>query len=645
MGLEGKQTVASANCPRCGVELAPDAPEGLCPECLLRRSVEAPGAGLVAAEDTGAYDGGLAPPAAADLAHHFPQLEILELVGKGGMGAVYRARQPGLDRLVAVKILSPEVARDPAFAERFSREARSLALFNHPNIATIYDFGESRGLYYIIMEFVAGKNLRQLLQGGPLGEARMLRIVAQVCDALEYAHEAGVVHRDIKPENILLDARDQVKIADFGLAKLVSLAPSYRRLTGSNDVMGTVYYMAPEQLLRSPDVDHRADIYSLGVVFYEMLTGELPVGRFAPPGQRARVDARLDAIVLLALESKPENRYQDAAEIKRDVEAVLAGPQLLTAETTDWPCVRFTIPQISCLGAHVNGEMYRDEMTLFLDFSVVSSLGSSTHKEVRIPLAELLTISLHEGSPRWPSAQRKKEIVLKAFSPAALAELPAGQHGRGRLRVHPGDLEAAQQLADSVLRSPLLARPMLRPGLAGQASDPARLRKKLFPLALSLLLTAAAGLVSSVALGLVLTQAFDPAGNQDVKRLVVTAATLLVTASIGLLIVGAVQMMRLRSYRLCLAAALVAVLPWSPAWPLGLTVGIWAVVVLGRRDVMLAFLGDSDGAAPGPPHEPEPPGPVAGKLRSLWRSFVGYFVTTRVTRWGIGREGKLQNDG
>jgi serine/threonine protein kinase len=637
--------VASEICPRCGVELPADAPEGLCPECLLRRSIEAPDAGLVAAGDTAAYDGGFSPRAVADLADYFPQLEILELVGKGGMGAVYRARQPGLDRLVAVKLLPPEVARDPAFAERFSREARSLALFNHPNIVTIYDFGQSRGLYYIIMEFVAGKNLRQLLQGGPLGEARMLHIVAQVCDALEYAHERGVVHRDIKPENILLDARDQVKIADFGLAKLVGLPPTHRSLTGSKDVMGTVYYMAPEQLLRSPDVDHRADIYSLGVVFYEMLTGELPVGRFAPPGQRARVDARLDAIVLQALESKPENRYQDAAEIKRDVEAVLAGPQLRAAERTDWPCVRFTIPQISWLGAHANGEMYRDETTLFLDLSVVSIFGSSTLKEVRIPLADLLRISLHESPPRWQSAQAKREIVLKVLSPAALAELPAGKHGRGRFRVHPGDIQAAQQLADSILHSPLLVCPTPRLVLAGQASDPDRVRRKLFPLAVSLLLTAAAGLVSSVALGLVLTRAFDPAGNPDAQRLVVTAATLLVTACIGLLIAGAVQMLRLRFYRLCLAAALVAVLPWSPAWPLGLTVGIWAVVVLGRRDVMLAFLGESDGAAPGPPREPEPPGPVAGKLLSWWRSFVGYFVTTRVTRWRIGREGKRQNDG
>src|SRR5262249_54058568 len=163
---------------------------------------------------------------------------------------------------------------------------------------------------YIIMEFVDGQDLRQLLGAGALSEARMLRIVAQVCDALQYAHDVGVVHRDIKPENILLDARGQVKIADFGLAKLVGLPPAHLSLTGSHEVMGTVYYMAPEQLLRNVDVDHRADIYSLGVVLYEMLTGELPVGRFAAPGQRARVDSRLDTIVLRALESKPEHRYQ-----------------------------------------------------------------------------------------------------------------------------------------------------------------------------------------------------------------------------------------------------------------------------------------------------------------------------------------------
>src|SRR5262245_60565773 len=334
-------------CPRCKEELPADAPEGLCPECLFRQSVEPPSAALIPAGDTGPYERGFVPPAPAELARHFPHLEILEFVGQGGMGAVYKARQPALDRLVAVKVLPPEAARDPAFAERFTREARSLARFNHPHIVAIYDFGEADGLYHITMEFVAGKNLRQLLQAGAVSEAQVLRIVAQVCDALRYAHDAGVVHRDVKPENILLDARGQVKIADFGLAKLMGLAPAYLSLTGSHDVMGTVYYMAPEQLLRGHSVDHRADLYSLGVGFYGLLTGALPVGRFAPPALRAGVDPRLDPVVLRALDPEPEGRCQSAGEIRRAVEAVLAGGTDLAAPgagRSDWPCVRFTIP-------------------------------------------------------------------------------------------------------------------------------------------------------------------------------------------------------------------------------------------------------------------------------------------------------------
>src|SRR5207302_8666121 len=253
----------------------------------------------------------------------FPQLEMLRLIGQGGMGAVYQARQPKLDRLVAVKILPPEVARDPGFTERFSREARSLARLNHPNIITIFDFGKTDGLYYFTMEYVDGKNARELLEAGELLPPLALKIIPQVCDALQYAHDEGFVHRDIKPENILLDKKGRVKIADFGLARLIGLTPTYLTLTGSQQVMGTLYYMAPEQMKRSHSVDHRADLYSLGVVFYEMLTGELPVGRFAPPSHKARVDGRLDSIVLRALSREPEHRYQDAAELKKDVEGIV----------------------------------------------------------------------------------------------------------------------------------------------------------------------------------------------------------------------------------------------------------------------------------------------------------------------------------
>ncbi len=620
------------SCPRCGEELPADAPEGLCPECLFRRSVEGPGAAPDPAGDNGPYGRGFVPPAPAELAGRLPQLEILELVGKGGMGAVYRARQPALDRTVAVKILPPEVARDPAFAERFGREARSLARFNHPHIVTVYDFGEADGFCYIVMEFVAGKSLRQLLQAGALGEDQALRIVAQVCDALQYAHDLDVVHRDVKPENILLDAQGRVKIADFGLAKLVDPVPAGLSLTGSREVMGTVYYMAPEQLLRNADVDHRADLYSLGVVFYEMLTGELPVGRFAPPGQRARVDPRLDAVVLRALESKAEHRYQDAAEFKRDVEAVLAGPAGPAAARENWPCVRFTIPMISWTGAHAEGEMYRDETSLIFDFSVVNSVGYRTHKEVRIPLADLRMLSLRKGEgvklphPFNTWIPPRPELVIKVRNPAALAGLPAGQHGRGRPRIHPDDADAARQLVDSIARNPLPAVGAPRPD--GPVADLARVRWALARVAIGFRLIAAVGLVSTFVAGFAFVRAFDQAENADVRRLVVAAASLLVPACAGLVVAGAVLMTQLRCYRLCLAAAVVVALPWSPVWPFGLAMGVWAVLVLGRRDVMLAFLQEGDGAAPG---MAGPLGRVAAKPRSFLRSLVGYFVTTSGT--------------
>jgi serine/threonine protein kinase len=266
---------------------------------------------------------GFVPPTAEALAERFPQLEILELIGRGGMGAVYKARQKELDRLVAVKILPPEVSADPAFAERFTREARALARLSHPNIVAVYDFGRTGdGQFYFVMEYVDGVNLRQAIQSGGMTPKEALAIVPQICDALQFAHDEGIVHRDIKPENILVDKRGRVKIADFGLAKLLGHVPGDVSLTGTQQVMGTLRYMAPEQMEGTKAVDHRADIYSLGVVFYELLTGELPIGRFAPPSKKVEIDVRLDEVVLRALEKEPEQRYQHASEVKTEVELI-----------------------------------------------------------------------------------------------------------------------------------------------------------------------------------------------------------------------------------------------------------------------------------------------------------------------------------
>jgi tRNA A-37 threonylcarbamoyl transferase component Bud32 len=300
--------------------MAVDSHGGVCPKCLLAAGIESRSQGFAPTLDSPRSGEAFVPPLPQELEAKFPQLEILELLGRGGMGAVYKARQRGLNRIVALKILPPEVGRDPSFTERFMREAHALARLNHPNIIAIYDVGEVNGLYYFLMEYVDGVNLRQAIKSGSLRSQDALAVVPQICDALQYAHDQGVVHRDIKPENILLDRTGRVKIADFGLARLLGQADA--NLTHTHQVMGTLRYMAPEQMEGMHAVDHRADIFSLGVVFYELLTGELPVGRFAPPSKKVQVDVRLDEVVLRALEKEPDLRYQQVSQVKTDVEAI-----------------------------------------------------------------------------------------------------------------------------------------------------------------------------------------------------------------------------------------------------------------------------------------------------------------------------------
>lgn len=329
-------------CPSCGKTLAPSAPKGLCQECLLK-------AGFPTGTESNSDDpakpqaSAFVPPTPEELAPRFPQLEILELIGRGGMGAVYKARQVKLDRIVALKILPPTVGEDPAFAERFTREAKALAKLNHPGIVTLYEFGETNGLYFFLMELVDGVNLRRLLQGGRVASREALAIVPQICDALQYAHDNGIVHRDIKPENILMDRRGRVKVADFGLAKLVGMSaeaavesaghrpagsstPTPVTITDAGKIMGTPNYMAPEQVDNPTEVDHRADIYALGVVFYQMLTGELPGKRIEAPSRKVHIDVRLDQIVLRALEREPERRYDQASFLKTEVENLASSP-------------------------------------------------------------------------------------------------------------------------------------------------------------------------------------------------------------------------------------------------------------------------------------------------------------------------------
>jgi len=315
-------------CPECGKPVPAGSQHQLCPACLMAQAIASQSADGQAAP-------GAAPPSPEEIAGKFPQFEIIECLGRGGMGVVYKARQKSLNRLVAIKILAPEREHDARFAERFAREAELLAKLSHPRIVTIHDFGETGGLYYLVMEFVDGVNLSDLLRDGKLAPEQALAIVPEICDALQFAHEHGVVHRDIKPENVLLDRHGRVKVADFGLAKLIGAgaqadsgpaeSPASSSFTEAGKVMGTPSYMAPEQRATPAQVDHRADIYALGVVLYQMLTGELPGKRLEAPSKKVQIDVRLDEIVLRALEAQPARRYQSAAEFRTEVVTMTVG--------------------------------------------------------------------------------------------------------------------------------------------------------------------------------------------------------------------------------------------------------------------------------------------------------------------------------
>ncbi len=305
------------SCPTCGEAFPASAPSGLCPKCALAGVADHDNADATATVAFPKFEA----PAIPEVAEAFPHLEILELIGCGGMGAVYRARQPHLERSVALKILPKSLAETPEFTERFTREARLLAKLAHPNIVGIFDFGESGGYFFLMMEFVDGVNLRQAMRAGRFTPKQAFEVVPEICNALQFAHDEGVLHRDIKPENILLDTKGRIKIADFGIAKL--LGDTARGLTLTQGMApGTPQYMAPEQIEQPATVDHRADIYSLGVVIYEMLTGELPIGRFAAPSEKTGVGVDIDEIVFRALEKDRERRQQSAGEVRTDLAGV-----------------------------------------------------------------------------------------------------------------------------------------------------------------------------------------------------------------------------------------------------------------------------------------------------------------------------------
>ncbi len=259
----------------------------------------------------------------------FPNHQIEEFIAQGGMGAVYLARQLSLDRPVAIKILPQEFGGNVDYRASFHTEAKVMAKLNHKNLVGIYDFGDMDGMLYIIMEYVPGRTLFESANGRAVEQVEAARLIADMCHGLDHAHNAGMLHRDIKPANVLIDDEARPKIVDFGLAR-----PLDQEQT-DGIIFGTPGYTAPEVLSNPFEVDHRSDIFSMGVMLYEMLTGHLPGKPVIPASKKSGSNMLFDQILHKAIHHNPEERFSTAAEMARALEDVIVKlkkiPSLITS--------------------------------------------------------------------------------------------------------------------------------------------------------------------------------------------------------------------------------------------------------------------------------------------------------------------------
>ncbi|MEL6108246.1 MAG: serine/threonine-protein kinase [Planctomycetota bacterium] len=441
------QESLAGRCPTCGTGLETS---GECNVCLLQLGIGDP---------TSDFVGESSLPSVEELNAQFPQLEVKRLIGRGGMGAVYHARQTSLDRDVALKVIHKKVSSDAAFVERFAREAKTLAKLSHPNIVTIFDFGQSPdGTAYLVLEYVDGIHLREAISGGSIGADEALEVVSKICGALEYAHSKGVVHRDIKPENILLGEDGTLKVADFGIAKIVDDSVRVPTLTATRQVLGSLHYLAPEHLEAPEQVDHRVDLYALGVIFYELLTGQLPLGRYEAPSKvQHRVDHRLDSIVMKTLSRKPDQRYQRASELDSELDQFAAqtresrsggdgaeAPWRASFMDHSSVSVPFTCEADDGMSSAI-GVIHVREDCFFAEFRIKNAFGilkSKTHV-IQIPRSNLSRLELVPGF-------LGSKLIVSSQTLSALGDLPNAETGRVQLSIKRNDEAHAREITHAL---------------------------------------------------------------------------------------------------------------------------------------------------------------------------------------------------
>lgn len=463
-------------CPRCGSSLPRG---GNCSRCLLQ------------AESSRAKRLSPAPFVPTDelegLQKSFPQYHLKRAIGRGGMGSIYQARQTALDRDVALKIIDSKISSDQTFLERFEREAKVLAKLSHPNIVAIYDYGRTAdGIAYLVMEFVYGLNLREAMTSMEFSVAEASHLMQSLCEALHYAHQRGVIHRDIKPENILLGDDGALKIADFGIAKWND-PRSAPRITATQQVLGTLHYLAPEQIESPEEVDHRIDIYSLGVVFYELLTGRLPVGNFEPPSQlNSQVPREMDRVVMRALSRRPSARFQSADEYRTAIVSAIPGPRSQVSDTPEielhpLPAISVPIERDDMAGfAKVLGSLQCTAKGVFIEYQIRDAIFATIKSRVHsilIPWGRITRIDFNPGVFCG-------NLVLVGDSISALQEFPGSESGKIEVNIK----RANRDLAIRVLESARIMAPeSVQPCVAPKRSFPQNLILSLGLIFLSIL--------------------------------------------------------------------------------------------------------------------------------------------------------------